>query len=235
MKSNELFDTIKSISKGLKDIIGPIKESKIISEFYSSLLDDLLYKKMLENFFNNLTDESIKNCNLLPSDIEIIKKDFKKIQKDIKISARDIDEVIFTKSYYYSSKREILAKYPSLEIIFNEIEKIVDLDSIEDYIKNQKLEHVEDSNNYRIILKTLILEDLIKNKHFKEISQLNQKKLSELIDIGEVSDKLLEKSMQITKWEIWKTYSTYTNRTFNFSEGCPPKLIFEFLRKDFLL
>lgn len=218
MESNELFDAIKLISKDLNGKFNSIQESTIISEFYISILDDLVYRNILKNFFNNLTDENIKDCNLLPSDIEIIKNDFKEIQNDIKISAEDIDEVIFTKSYYYSSKREILAKYPSLEKIFNEIEKIVDLDSIEDYIKNQKLEYVKDSHNYRIILNTLILEDLIKNKHFKEISQLDQKELSELIDIDELSDKLLEKSMQITKWEIWKTYSTYTNRTFNFSE-----------------
>lgn len=218
MESNELFDTIKSISKGLKDILNSIQESTIIFEFYISLLDDLVYRNILENFFNNLTDENIKDCNLLPSDIEIIKKDFKKIQNDIKISTEDIDEIIFTKSYYYSSKKDILAKYPALEKIFNEIEKIVDLDAIEEYIKNQKLEYVEDIHDYRIILKTLILEDLIKNKHFKEISHSNQKELLELIDIDELSDKLLENSMQITKWEIWKTYSTYTNRTFKFSE-----------------
>ena len=218
MGSNELFDAIKSISKRLKDILNPIQESTIIFEFYISLLEDLVYRNILENFFNNLTDENIKDCNLLPSDIEIIKKDFKKIQNDIKISAEDIDEVIFTKSYYSSSKRDILAKYPALEKIFNEIEEIVVLDSIEEYIKNQKLEYVEDCHDYRIILNTLILENLIKNKHFKEISQLNQEDLSELIDMDELSDKLLEKSMQITKWEIWKTYSTYTNRTFNYSE-----------------
>lgn len=218
MGSNELFDAIKSISKRLKDILNPIQESTIIFEFYISLLEDLVYRNILENFFNNLTDENIKDCDLLPSDIEIIKKDFKKIQNDIKISAEDIDEVIFTKSYYSSSKRDILAKYPALEKIFNEIEEIVVLDSIEEYIKNQKLEYVEDCHDYRIILNTLILENLIKNKHFKEISQLNQEDLSELIDMDELSDKLLEKSMQITKWEIWKTYSTYTNRTFNYSE-----------------
>ena len=218
METNELFDAIKSISKRLKDILNPIQESTIIFEFYISLLEDLVYRNILENFFNNLTDENIKDCDLLPSDIEIIKKDFKKIQNDIKISAEDIDEVIFTKSYYSSSKRDILAKYPALEKIFNEIEEIVVLDSIEEYIKNQKLEYVEDCHDYRIILNTLILENLIKNKHFKEISQLNQEDLSELIDMDELSDKLLEKSMQITKWEIWKTYSTYTNRTFNYSE-----------------
>ena len=218
MRTNELFDAIKSISKRLKDILNPIQESTIIFEFYISLLEDLVYRNILENFFNNLTDENIKDCDLLPSDIEIIKKDFKKIQNDIKISAEDIDEVIFTKSYYSSSKRDILAKYPALEKIFNEIEEIVVLDSIEEYIKNQKLEYVEDCHDYRIILNTLILENLIKNKHFKEISQLNQEDLSELIDVDELSDKLLEKSMQITKWEIWKTYSTYTNRTFNIGE-----------------
>ena len=156
MESNELFDTVKSISKRLKDILNPIQESAIIFEFYISLLEDLVYRNILENFFNNLTDENIKDCDLLPSDIEIIKKDFKKIQNDIKISAEDIDEVIFTKSYYSSSKRDILAKYPALEKIFNEIEEIVVLDSIEEYIKNQKLEYVEDCHDYRIILNTKV-------------------------------------------------------------------------------
>ena len=219
MRTNELFDAIKSISKRLKDILNPIQESPIIFEFYISLLEDLLYRNILENFFNNLTDENIKDCNLLPSDIEIIKKDFKKIQKDIKISAEDIDEVIFTKSYYYSSKRDILAKYPALEKIFNELEEIVDLDSIEDYIKNQKLDCIKDNRDYRIILKTLILEDLIKNNNFNEIFQSNQQNdLNQLIDINELTEKLLEKSMRIKKWEIWKTYSTYTDREFNIEE-----------------
>ena len=218
MKSNELFNDIKSISEKLKEMFNPIQESEIISNFYICLLEDQLYRNILANFFNNLTEENIKDCNLLASDIKIIKKDFKKIQKDINISAENIYEVIFTKSYYYSSKREILAKYPTLEKIFNEIEKILDLYSIEDFIKKQKLDYSEDKNDYRTILNTLILEDLIKNKHFKDISQLDQKDLTELIDIKELSDKLLEKSMQITKWEIWKTYSTYTNRTFNIGE-----------------
>ena len=218
MKSNELFNEIKSISEKLKEIFNPIQESEIISNFYICILEDQLYRNILSNFFNNLTEENIKDCNLLASDIKIIKKDFKKIQKDINISAENIYEVIFTKSYYYSSKREILAKYPTLEKIFNEIEKILDLYSIEDFIKKQKLVYSKDKNDYRTILNTLILEDLIKNKHFEDISQLNQKDLTELIDIKELSDKLLEKSMQITKWEIWKTYSTYTNRTFNIGE-----------------
>ena len=218
MKSNELFNDIKSISEKLKEMFNPIQESEIISNFYICLLEDQLYRNILANFFNNLTEENIKDCNLLASDIKIIKKDFKKIQKDINISAENIDEVIFTKSYYYSSKREILAKYPTLEKIFNEIEKVLDLYSIEDFIKKQKLVYSKDKNDYRTILNTLILEDLIKNKHFEDISQLNQKDLTELIDIKELSDKLLEKSMQITKWEIWKTYSTYTNRTFNIGE-----------------
>lgn len=217
MESNEL-DTIKSISEILKDILNPIQESPIIFEFYISLLEDLVYRNILENFFNNLTDENIKDCNLLPSDIEIIKKDFKKIQKDIKISAEDIDEVIFTKSYYYSSKRDILAKYPALEKIFNEIEEIFDLDSIEDYIKNQKLDCIKDNRDYRIILKTLILEDLIKNNNFDEIFQSDKNDFDQLIDINELTEKLLEKSMRIKKWEIWKTYSTYTDREFNIEE-----------------
>ena len=218
MKNNELFNEIKSISEKLKEIFNPIQESEIISNFYICILEDQLYRNILANFFNNLTEENIKDCNLLASDIKIIKKDFKKIQKDINISAENIDEVIFTKSYYYSSKREILAKYPTLEKIFNEIEKVLDLYSIEDFIKKQKLVYSKDKNDYRTILNTLILEDLIKNKHFEDISQLNQKDLTELIDIKELSDRLLEKSMQITKWEIWKTYSTYTNRTFNIGE-----------------
>ena len=218
MKNNELFNEIKSISEKLKEIFNPIQESEIISNFYICILEDQLYRNILANFFNNLTEENIKDCNLLASDIKIIKKDFKKIQKDINISAENIDEVIFTKSYYYSSKREILAKYPTLEKIFNEIEKVLDLYSIEDFIKKQKLVYSKDKNDYRTILNTLILEDLIKNKHFEDISQLDQKDLTELIDIKELSDRLLEKSMQITKWEIWKTYSTYTNRTFNIGE-----------------
>ena len=164
MTNNELFDEIKLISERLKEIFNPINESEIISQFYIGLLDDLVYRNILQNFFNNLTEENIKDCNLNTVDLERIKNDFKKIQSDIKISAEDIDEIIFGKSYYYSSKNEILEKYPTLEKIFNEIEKIVDLDSIEAFIKNQKLEYVKSNKNYRIIINTVMFENLIKNK-----------------------------------------------------------------------
>ena len=218
MTNNELFDKIKSIATRLKEIFNPINESEIIYQFYTGLLEDLVYRNILQNFFNNLTEENIKDCNLNTADLERIKNDFKKIQRDIEISADDVDEIIFTKSYYYSSKSEILAKYPNLEKIFNEIEKIVDLDLIEDFIKNQKLKYVKSNKNYRVIINTVMFENLIKNKLFKKWSQLNPEDLAELIDIKELSKELIEKSMQITKWEIWKTYSTYTDRTFNIEE-----------------
>ena len=129
MESKKLFNEIKLISTKLKEIFNPIQESEIISNFYICSLEDELYRNILENFFNNLTEENIKECDLLPSDIKEIKKDFKKIQENIRISAENIDEVIHIKSYYYSSKKEILEKYPTLEKIFDEIEKIVELEN----------------------------------------------------------------------------------------------------------
>lgn len=135
MTNNELFNEVKSISERLKEIFSPIYNSKIISEFYINLLDDLVYRNILENFFNNLTEENNKEYNLNIIDLEKIKNDFKKIQDNIKISSEDVDEVIFTKSYYYSSKSEIIERYPTLEKIFNELEKIFDLDSLKILLK----------------------------------------------------------------------------------------------------
>ena len=53
MESNELFDAIKSISNDLNGKFNPIQESTIISEFYISFLDDLVYRNILKN--NNKT------------------------------------------------------------------------------------------------------------------------------------------------------------------------------------
>ena len=61
MTNNELFDKIKSISTRLKEIFNPINESEIISQFYTGLLEDLVYRNILQNFFNNLTEENIKD------------------------------------------------------------------------------------------------------------------------------------------------------------------------------
>ena len=69
MTNNELFDEIKLISERLKEIFNPINESEIISQFYIGLLDDLLYRNILQNFFNNLTEENIKDCNLNTIDL----------------------------------------------------------------------------------------------------------------------------------------------------------------------
>lgn len=51
MTNNELFDEIKLISERLKEIFNPINESEIISQFYIGLLDDLVYRNILQNFF----------------------------------------------------------------------------------------------------------------------------------------------------------------------------------------
>lgn len=51
MTNNELFDKIKSISTRLKEIFNPINESEIISQFYTGLLEDLVYRNILQNFF----------------------------------------------------------------------------------------------------------------------------------------------------------------------------------------
>lgn len=65
MTNNELFDEIKLISERLKEIFNPINESEIISQFYIGLLDDLLYRNILQNFFNNLTGWDMKFFNFL--------------------------------------------------------------------------------------------------------------------------------------------------------------------------
>ena len=54
MTNNELFNKIKSISERLKEIFNPIQESEIIYQFYIGLLEDLVYRNIIKNFFNNL-------------------------------------------------------------------------------------------------------------------------------------------------------------------------------------
>lgn len=217
MINDELYSRVKSYSNDLKSIFKPINESTIINNFYINFLDDLVYRAIFENFFSNLTEENIKDCNLDTSDLKEIKNKYEKIQNDILLSSTDLDELIFTKSYYYSSKREILENYPTLEPIFNEIETAFGLKLIENYINYQKLDYKGENKNYKLILNTLIFENLIKNKHIKQLFN-NPEDLNDFIDITEVSEELMKNSMQIRKWEIWKTYSTYTNRTFNNKE-----------------
>ena len=80
MTNNELFNEVKSISERLKEIFSPIYNSKIISEFYINLLDDLVYRNILENFFNNLTEENNKEYNLNIIDLEKIKMILRKFK-----------------------------------------------------------------------------------------------------------------------------------------------------------
>lgn len=60
MTNNELFDEIKLISERLKEIFNPINESEIISQFYIGLLDDLVYRNILQNFLIILLKKILK-------------------------------------------------------------------------------------------------------------------------------------------------------------------------------
>ena len=102
----------------------------MIAEFQS-----FIYGNLMQNFFDNLNQTNIKKYNLPKGNIGEIKKRYSKTLKDAKAIFPKKGSKIDSKRYN-SFKSLIKKSHPPFIIIFDEIEKIIDLVKLQKYLSN---------------------------------------------------------------------------------------------------
>lgn len=169
--NNDIYKELDELYLHLEEFLNNFKKSIILQKYFSSEFDSFFYANLINNFFNNLKKENIKEYNLPKGKIGIIRKTYKKLQQDVKLSLSwssknyKVDEKL-----YINFKFNIKKEFPEFYKIISWIEKEVNIKKAQIYLSKKgkeikKLGKLDNDLNSLFIVKALEIF-IQKEKHF---------------------------------------------------------------------
>lgn len=129
--------------ESIKEYLNKFNKSEIMQNYFVIALKSFFYSNLIHNFFLDLNQQNVIEYNLPKGKIREIKKKYKKLQKDIKLSLcltspdKKIDE-----SYYLNFKARLNKDYPDFSKLLSEIEKEIDIKKTKEYL-NKKVKAIK--------------------------------------------------------------------------------------------
>ena len=137
--NNKIFEDLDKIYLHLEEFLNDFNKSTILQNYFSSEFKSFFYANLINIFFINLNRENIKECNLPKGKIGIIKRNYKKLQQDVKLSLswssknNKVDEKL-----YINFRLNIKKEFPEFYKIISEIEKEIDIEKAQCYLKKKE-------------------------------------------------------------------------------------------------
>ena len=101
--NNKIFEDLDKQYFSLEEFLNDFNKSVILQNYFINEFKSFFYANLINNFFINLKQKNIKEYNLPKGKIGIIKKNYKNLQQDIKLSLsfsskeKKIDENFYRK------------------------------------------------------------------------------------------------------------------------------------------
>lgn len=109
-------------------------KSTIIQNCFLDEFESLFYGTLINNFFLNLGQKSIKEYNLPKGQIDIIKRKYNDVQKDLELTlASSFKNKKIDKGYYNNFKLTVETDFPEFKKIISEIENEIEGEKVKDY------------------------------------------------------------------------------------------------------
>jgi len=201
MKSTIMSDFYKQLDElyfGIEKFLNNYSKSTILQNYFMKMFESFFYATIINNFFTNLNKEIVKELKLPRGKIGQIKSEFKLLRKDLKSALsfssknKNIDD-----EYYENLKIRIEKEFPEFQKITQEIEKVIELEKANDYMKKieeniKKLEK-PDANLDDFIIIT-ILESFVQRGKDLPIGKEPNKLIKGLIKeiVPEFSKKIMK-------------------------------------------
>lgn len=158
VKPHEELDKLFS---SITRIISNFNKSAIIEDFFFQLFSGYVFANFISNFFRNLNDKMASKLKLDVRKIPIIQKEF----ADTKRDASNILDISVVKgidqAYYDNFKKELKEKFPDFLCILFEVERILKINEIQDYL-HKKQEDLKKfgkaTDDYTIVVSTKTCE-----------------------------------------------------------------------------
>ena len=137
MTSKNFYRDLDKVKKEIMQFLNNYSKSKFLQEYFLKEFEAFIYGNLVQNFFSNLNQENISQLKLSKRKIGEIKKRYNKVISESKYAiSLKFNEV--NRNYYNKFKIDVKGEYSGFEKIFDELEKIVDIDNVEKYISNTK-------------------------------------------------------------------------------------------------
>lgn len=225
--NNKIFEDLDKIYIHLEEFLNNFNKSEILQNYFISEFKSFFYANLINNFFINLNRANIKAYNLPKGKIGIIKKNYKKLQQDIKLSLsflsknRKINE-----NFYNKFKFKVKQEFPEFFKIILEIDKEINIKKAKFYLKKKekdikKLGKTDKDLTSFFIVKALevylqkekcfpfnkkidkLIKTLVKKnlpKYSKEIIQKLKKNNSKMLN----SQRKYQKGFESRLYQKWK-------------------------------
>lgn len=194
---NDCDDFFKTIIK----FLDTFPNSSFLKNYFSEFFETFVYGNLINNFFNNLTRENIKELNLPKGKIKLINVKYKQIREKSKFLLNKklvkIDRV-----FYEKFKTKLSRDFPEFKKISVQIENIIDYNKLKKYVdvKKRKIKNLNKKKvNLSTILNTALLKSILKKKrtfpNVKELQKTSKPLLVKFLDLYSKEVKLtLDKS-----------------------------------------
>ena len=204
--NTKFLSELNGIAKSIEGILEKYSKSELLQNYFFDMLNSLLYTNLISNFFENLTEENLREFKIEKQRSEEISNELKNLQNKVKPALSDaFNNEFITLKDYKKFKDIIRKKYPEFEKIILEIEKEIDLKKTSEHIQKkreafEKCGVIEPNLDTTII--TNAIETCVKLEH-RFPSESDKSMLSKIL-----SEDLIKEFAKNMKQNLKKRYET---------------------------
>jgi hypothetical protein len=193
--ASNFYSNLDILFKKILSMLNDYERSHILQDYFFKQFLSLIYANLINNFFTNLTKENTKELKLSKEKIKLIKKEYEKLQKNVKKDMLFLSENNVREEDYFNFKLDLKNKFPEFLKIIVEIEKIIHIKDLKKYITNKRKEINKAGNlivSLDITIRTKYLELYVSEYHKFPTGKDFEKSLKKILmtSLVELSNEL---------------------------------------------
>lgn len=173
----KLYKELDELNKENIEFLNKYPKSTILQNYFIKQNEALLYANLINNFFENLTKENVREFNLTEGDIGKIKRKYDDIIKEANLAMSNKATKV-NGEFYQRFKNQLKKDFPGCIKMINEIEKFVDIKEAKKFLKTKEKEikntgKLEQNFNDLVVLRVFEAH-IQENNSFPTVDELNK-------------------------------------------------------------
>lgn len=214
--NKEFYNGIEKLFNSITDFLSKFNKSEFLQESFYTLFEVNIYSNLIKNIFSNLTEENMVEHNISQELVENFKSEFKNVLNEVQNALseqRIADEKLsygskIDSTYYKNFIKDLKNKFPVFSDFIDNFELEIDLEELNSYLVDKKkiIDNIgKNEDDIEVILATRMIEEDVKNsgRLSGDLKNIPKDLSSKLVE------EFFEKTMYITEWNIWHSYSTF--------------------------
>ena len=135
----KFYEEFDKLFLGIVNFLNGYCKSEVLQDYFLKNLKREIYANLINNFFLNLNEENMKECDLSIDYIEKIKDKYNEIREEVKLElSEDVKNRIIDENYYNSFKDNFREDFPEVQEHLSEFERQIDIHKLNEYITSKE-------------------------------------------------------------------------------------------------